>query len=594
MINSEWRKSRLENVLYVPALRKNLFSIGSSVEKGYRVVFNQRHVIFLRNQTEYARGYKHASQTWWMLFRVKPPQVSEVANLSTSLQKWHERMGHVNKRTITNMTQNNSVSGVKLSDKKNTFCKARQLGKCRVSFKSQETKIKKEPGEYIHGDVWGPMSTELLGGARFFVTFKDEASGYRHVYFMKHKADVFECFKKYEVMIANKFGRSMKILRSDNGTEYVNSNMQNYLDAKGIRLEATSPYCPEQNGKSERDNRTIVESARTMMQAKKLPLNLWAKATSTAVYILNRTCLGRKDNKTPYETWHGKKADLSHLRIFGSEAYVYIEKQFRKKFDPKVKKTLFVGYQNDSRNYRVYDPTTRKISVSKNVYFNEDSHLQISDTHKQGELKILLKQETASSHQEAQCTHVDDPEEEDAHSTEETNTVEQRCTQDTRRTLRDRDKLQKSTRYKANYVESNPPTTFQEATTSIDADKWQEAIADELKAHQDNQTWSIIKRPDRCNTIDSKWVFSIRHHVKGKPKRYKARLCARGFQQRKGLDYTETFAPVVRFFTDAAGYNSERKSRDHPIRHQNSILIWRTEGRYFYGTARGTSNPQRR
>lgn len=109
----------------------------------------------------------------------------------------------------------------------------------------------------------------------------------------------------------------MKILRSDNGKEYVNSNMQSYLEAKGICLETTSPYCPEQNGKSERDNRTIVESARTMMQAKKLPLNLWAEATNTAVYVLNKTCLGRKDRKTPYEIWHGKKADLSHLRIFG-------------------------------------------------------------------------------------------------------------------------------------------------------------------------------------------------------------------------------------------------------------------------------------
>jgi transposase InsO family protein len=150
------------------------------------------------------------------------------------------------------MTQNNSVSGVKLSDKKNTFCEACQLDKChRVSFKSQETKINREPGEYIHSDVSGPMSKESLGGARFFVTFKDEASGYRHIYFMKHKADVFEYFKKFEVMIANKFGRPMRILHSDNGKEYVNSSMQSYLNAKGIRLETTSPYCPEQNGKVE-------------------------------------------------------------------------------------------------------------------------------------------------------------------------------------------------------------------------------------------------------------------------------------------------------------------------------------------------------
>lgn len=138
--------------------------------------------------------------------------------------------------------------------------------------------------------------------------------------------------------------------------------------------------------------------------------------------------------------------------------------------------------------------------------------------------------------QEAQHTCVDNPEEEgtqeDTYSTEDADPVEGQCTQDVW-THRDRNKLQKPTRYETNYTEINLPTTFQEAITRLDADKWQEAIADELKAHQDNQTWSIIQRPKGCNTIDSKWVFNIWQHVKGKNKRYKARLCARGFQQRK-------------------------------------------------------------
>jgi len=106
-----------------------------------------------------------------------------------------------------------------------------------------------------------------------------------------------------------------------------------------------------------------VESARTMLHAKKLPLFLWAEAVNTAIYILNRTSSRINSGTTPYEMWMGKKPTLSHVRIFGSEAYVYIDKQFRKKFDPKAKKMILVGYQAESTNYRLYDPISKKIVV---------------------------------------------------------------------------------------------------------------------------------------------------------------------------------------------------------------------------------------
>lgn len=113
---------------------------------------------------------------------------------------------------------------------------------------------------------------------------------------MKHKSDAPEVFIQFERLIANKFNQSMKVLRIDNGRKYINGAMLKYMASRGIRLETTAPHTPEQNSKAERDNRTIVESARTMIRrirmindAKNLPLSLWEEAVSTAVHVLNRT-----------------------------------------------------------------------------------------------------------------------------------------------------------------------------------------------------------------------------------------------------------------------------------------------------------------
>lgn len=109
--------------------------------------------------------------------------------------------------------------------------------------------MKRKPGRFIHSDVCGPMSVNSLGGSRFYVMFKDDASGFRHVFFMKHKSDVFERFKEYEALIKNKFGRPIGTLHIDNGREYINSQMKEHLKKNGITLETTAPNT--QNGRSE-------------------------------------------------------------------------------------------------------------------------------------------------------------------------------------------------------------------------------------------------------------------------------------------------------------------------------------------------------
>ena len=321
LVNGKWSEARIENVLYVPKIRKNLFSVGVCAEKGFDVLFNGKLVTITRDGEVFGFGVQQDNQIYRILFTVRKPSVAREANVSTvNLHVWHERMGHVNNKVLREMTQKGLIRGMKLADINNFFCESCAFGKAhRLPFKKNETKRNTKLGEYIHSDVCGPFSTESIGGARFCITFKDDASGFRYVYFMKHKSDVFAIFKKYVKLIDNKFGKPMKVLRTDNGRGYCNHEMKRYLEARGIELVNTALYTPQQNGKAERDNRTIIESAGTMLTAKKLPLSLWAEAVGTVVTVLNRVLATGKE-KTPYEIWFGKTPDVSHFRVFGSDA----------------------------------------------------------------------------------------------------------------------------------------------------------------------------------------------------------------------------------------------------------------------------------
>ena len=172
---------------------------------------------------------------------------------AASLKIWHERMGHVNCDRIKDMLRSKVVSGVSVVDKTNFFCEKCPLGKqFKLPFKKHEKDKNITPGEVIHSDLCGPMQNISVGGAKSFLFFKDEASGFRSVFFLKHKDDTFEALKNYVNMVKNHFGKEIKILRSDNGSEYKNKNVMNYLKAKGIKLLTSAPYTPEQNGCAER------------------------------------------------------------------------------------------------------------------------------------------------------------------------------------------------------------------------------------------------------------------------------------------------------------------------------------------------------
>lgn len=198
-------------------------------------------------------GIRKDNNLYKMILKVKHQQVC-VAKFS-SLNLWHER--HIGVTALREMVKNGIVD----TGSRQFFCEACQYGKQhKLPFKSIKSR-NTQPGDIIHTDVGGPMQTESIGKSRFYVNFKDDATGYCQVYFVRYKNDLFDIFKYYHAAIKTNFQKSIEALRLDNGREYINDNAKTYISSQGIRLEPTAPYTPEQNGVSERDNRTLVDKA---------------------------------------------------------------------------------------------------------------------------------------------------------------------------------------------------------------------------------------------------------------------------------------------------------------------------------------------
>lgn len=172
-------------------------------------------------------------------------------------------------------------------------------------------------------------------------------------------------------MVENQFDRKIKCLKSDNGTEIKNANTQKFLEELGIFHTRSNAYTPQQNGRIEREMRTVVELARSAIHAQDLNEILWAEAVNYAVFTLNQTGTSSLKDKSPVELWFGRRVDVRKLRSFGCKCYVLIQDHKRAKTEKKSKKGIFVGYDLDSPCYRIYLSEEGDIVSSDNVIFYE-------------------------------------------------------------------------------------------------------------------------------------------------------------------------------------------------------------------------------
>lgn len=292
----------VEGVLCVPSLTTNLISVSQLIAKGNKVLFKDDGCQIFNKCNELVA-------TACLLNGVYKLRIPErLAAVVTSSEIWHRRLGHINTNYLSKMQE--AVEGLTL-DRKAEISKSSCIVCCegkqnRLPFPHNGNRSD-DLLQIIHTDVCGPFKNVSLGGSRYFILFIDDYSRYTYIYFLKNKNEAFECFQRYKPEVENKLNRKIKILRSDNGKEFVNKEFDNYLRKAGIVHQKSNPYTPEQNGLAERFNRTVVEKARCLLFDAKMDESFWAEAANTAVYLQNRIVAANL-NGTPFEMWNGKKA----------------------------------------------------------------------------------------------------------------------------------------------------------------------------------------------------------------------------------------------------------------------------------------------
>ncbi|GJR66211.1 retrovirus-related pol polyprotein from transposon TNT 1-94 [Tanacetum coccineum] len=220
-------------------------------------------------------------------------------------------------------------------------------------------------------DLCGPMRVQTINGKKYILVIVDDYSRFTWVKFLRSKDETPEVVIKFLKQIQVGLNKTIRYIRTDNGTEFVNKDLTAYYERVGIFHQKTVPRTPQQNGVVERRNRTLVEAARTMLIFSKALMFLWAEAVATACYTQNRSLIHTLHNKTPYELVHDKKPDLTFFRVFGALCYPTNDSEDLGKLQPTADIGIFVGYAPSRKGYRIYNKRTRRIMETIHVQFDE-------------------------------------------------------------------------------------------------------------------------------------------------------------------------------------------------------------------------------
>ncbi|CAA7059283.1 unnamed protein product [Microthlaspi erraticum] len=376
----------LNNVRYVPNLRRNLISTGTLDKLGYTHEGKDGVVSFYKNKKFALRGVlKNGLYILDGRTVVSESCNAEVTKAKTDL--WHSRLGHM---SLNNMKILSGKGLLEKNDVKDlSFCENCVMGKSKkLSFNVGKHNTK-DALDYVHADLWGsPNVTPSLSGKQYFLSIIDDKTRKVWLMFLKTKDETFDKFCDWKELVENQISKKLKVLRTDNGLKFCNSRFDEYCKRHGIERHRTCTYTPQQNGVAERMNRTVMEKVRCMLDESGLGEAFWAEAASTTAYLINRSPASAIDHNVPEQLWLNKKPGYKHLRRFGSVAYVH---QDQGKLKPRALKGVFLGYPPGTKGYKIWLLDVEKCVISRNVIFHEDvvykdlksedKEKQVSNTH---------------------------------------------------------------------------------------------------------------------------------------------------------------------------------------------------------------------
>nr|GFA24748.1 hypothetical protein [Tanacetum cinerariifolium] len=326
--------SLLDRGYFVEGLGHNLFSVGQFYDSDLEVAF-RRNACFVRNLegVDLLKGDRSTN-----LYTINLHEMASASPVclmahasSTKSWLWHQRLSHLNFNTINDLARNDLVASLpKFKYHKEHLCPSCEQGK---------NKRASHPPKPV------PNSRSKYEAPEVIIKF----------------------LKRITVLLQS----PVIIIRTDNGTEFKNQVLKKYFDTVGISHQMSSVRTPQQNGVVERQNRKLIDDARTMLIFSRALLLLWTEAIATACFTQNRSIIHRRFNKTPYELINGRKPDISFLHVFSALCYPKNDREDIEKLGVKGDIGFFIGYSVDSCAYRVYNRQTKKIMETMNVSFDE-------------------------------------------------------------------------------------------------------------------------------------------------------------------------------------------------------------------------------
>ncbi|SOV04383.1 uncharacterized protein UDID_17076 [Ustilago sp. UG-2017a] len=587
----------LQNVLYVKRLNVNLLSTNSLTDEGARVTLDptggQIHLangMLLKVAKDRERGLlEFRGDTWRQsAMTISTPlfegvdEEFELANrrpkISTK-QLWHERLGHPGRdksRVIVDKLKGEPV--IALDPDTALTCEQCIQSKSTVARMGQGSSERAaRPLDLIHIDLI--IDSSHVTEYTCTLVLVDDYSNH-----------AFMQLKRIVSFLETQTDRKLKAIRSDQGTEWKSNEALEWSLSKGIEWQTTVGYNSRQNGRVERMNRSLGEKMRTLLMQRSLPKRFWPHAIRAAAFKLNLT--PSVDGEFPYQLMFRKSPErfIRLMRVFGCLAWVNVPKAKRnnKKLDQRAVAAIFLGYSTERKGWLFYSPDyAPNIFWSNSARFMETqcwsdrsewrpmsirpppvptveddlddlgyTEENLFDEGEQEPLEEYVDMESALEEEEPEASRIEDeapnkgPKEREEYTPVPPERRGPWPNWRPARNMRNPETWVKrsycgltTARTEERKKDLNP--TVHEALAGEDRRFWEEAMRKELDGLEAMGTWEITNLPRGMNTVDTRWVLKIKTDANMIPTKYKARLVARGFTQREGLDYAEIFAPVA-------------------------------------------------
>ncbi|KAI3769398.1 hypothetical protein L6452_00500 [Arctium lappa] len=565
----------LPNVYHIPKLSLNLVSVGQLFDSGYKVSFSPDSCCVQDPRTQKLIGTGRRRGGLYVLDELRlPVAVAHSADLSSfrlsskssSFYLWHSRLGHVSAYRLKYLVSSGNLGNLQVHDISN--CSGCKLAKfSALPFKLSKS-LSVAPFDLIHSDVWGPSPAPTKGGSRYYVSFIDDYTRFCWIFLMKHRSEFFDIYCRFRAYVKTQHNSVIKCFRCDLGGEYTSNKLCELLALDGTIYQTSCTDTPEQNGVAERKHRHILETARSLLLSSSVPNQFWGEAVLTAVNLINNIPSSITSGLSTFEKLYGCCLDYSSLRVFGCTCFVLRPHVERDKLSSRSAVCVFLGYGDEQKGYRCFDPTSQKLYVSRHVVFLEHIPFYSIPINAHNLKKLdVFNLESFSEQEDSTQTPDSSPTEENATGTPIPDTIAPpptTVTQDAPETVdppRQSQRPRKSTRlpefvystyspsftsFLASIHSLSEPSSYKEAATDP---LWQHAMSEELSALQKTHTWDLVPLPNGKRAIGSRWVYKIKTKSDGSVELYKARLVAKGFTQEYGLDFEETFAPVAKMTT---------------------------------------------